>query len=74
MADTYDIRVAPAAMRQLKKLSRQLQEKVIKCLDGLSTNPRPNGVEKLSQDPRFWRVRVGDYRIVYWIETTRKSS
>lgn len=72
MADTYDIRLAPAAARQLKKLTPQLREKVFKCLEGLSTNPRPNGVEKLSQDPRFWRVRAGDYRIVYWIDDESK--
>jgi mRNA interferase RelE/StbE len=72
MAVTYDIQIAPAAVRQLKKLTPQLREKVVKCLEGLSINPRPHGVEKLSQDPRFWRVRVGDYRIVYWIDDEAK--
>jgi mRNA interferase RelE/StbE len=44
-----------------------VREKVVKALVALSGNPRPHGVEKLSQDPRLWRVRCGEYRIIYWI-------
>jgi mRNA interferase RelE/StbE len=65
--DTYEVRVAPKAVRQLKKLPQTVREKVIDCLEGLSRNPRPHGVEKLSQDPRLWRVRCGEYRVIYWI-------
>jgi mRNA interferase RelE/StbE len=72
MATTYDIRVAPAAERQLKKLVPSLQVKILEKLETLSTNPRPSGVEKLSSDPRFWRIRVGDYRIIYWIDDNAK--
>ena len=72
MADTYDIRVAPAAQRQLKKLTPALQAKIVKCLEDLSANPRPKGVEKLSSDPRLWRVRAGDYRVIYTIDDGAK--
>jgi mRNA interferase RelE/StbE len=44
-----------------------VREKVVKALVALSGNPRPHGVEKLSRDPRLWRVRCGKYRIIYWI-------
>ena len=36
-------------------------------MDGLRTDPRPHGVEKLSGHPDFFRIRVGDFRIVYAI-------
>jgi mRNA interferase RelE/StbE len=66
--DTYDIQIAPAAERQLKKLERPVQKKVVECLESLSTHPRPKGVEKLSQHPKILRVRVCDYRIIYTID------
>jgi mRNA interferase RelE/StbE len=66
--ETFDIRIAPAAARQLKKLDRPVQKKVVECLESLATDPRPKGVEKLSQYPKLWRIRVGEYRIVYTID------
>jgi mRNA interferase RelE/StbE len=69
MADRkYEVRVAPAAVRQIKKLPRSVQQRLVRCFESLSEQPRPSGVEKLSQNPRFWRVRVGDYRVIYWID------
>jgi len=64
----YSVFVAPAFKREFKKLGQKVQRKIIKKLEGLAVDPRPAGVEKLSQDPRFWRVRVGDYRIIYAID------
>jgi mRNA interferase RelE/StbE len=53
---------------KLKKLDRPVQRKVVECLESLSTDPRPKGVEKLCQYPKFWRIRVGEYRIIYTID------
>ena len=39
--------------------------------ENLADDPRPKGVEKLQQNPRFWRVRTGDYRIVYNIDDAK---
>jgi mRNA interferase RelE/StbE len=68
----YEVRIAPAAVRQLKKLPQTMRERVVHAMEGLSNDPRPKGVEKLSQNPRLWRVRVGDYRLVYWIDDESK--
>src|ERR1700720_842400 len=64
----YNVLVAPAFKREFKKLSTKIQKKILKRLDEMTVNPRPRGVEKLSQDPRFWRTRIGDYRMVYAID------
>jgi mRNA interferase RelE/StbE len=63
------VRISPAADREIRKLDRLVQRRILKKLDGLMMDPRPNGVEKLtgSDVPRY-RVRVGDYRIVYRID------
>jgi mRNA interferase RelE/StbE len=68
MGKKYDVRIAPAAVRQIKKLPQSVQCRLLRCFEALSEHPRPPGVEKLSQDPRFWRVRVGEYRVIYWID------
>ncbi len=64
----YTVRIGPAAVRDIKKLDRKVQEKLIQCFDCMAFEPRPRGVEKLSQNPRFWRLRNGDYRVVYHVD------
>lgn len=72
MAD-YDVVVSPKAERQIKDLQQAEARKVLKALQKLQYEPRPRGAEKLSQCPCFWRVRVGDYRIIYAIEESEGS-
>jgi mRNA interferase RelE/StbE len=62
----YTIEIAPAAERQLKALSKSLQDRIVQQLLALQATPRPPGVKKLDSD--IYRVRVGDYRIIYQIQ------
>ncbi|MBK8446531.1 MAG: type II toxin-antitoxin system RelE/ParE family toxin [Micropruina sp.] len=62
---SYRIEVAPAAVRQLRKLDRQAQRRVQAAIELLATEPRPSGAKKLVGGDGEWRVRTGDYRIVY---------
>lgn len=64
----YTVRITPVAKRQIKGLERTVREQIIKCLEKLGTNPRPQGVIKLSGAESLYRVRVGDYRIIYEIQ------
>lgn len=54
-------------MRELRKLDRPTQGKILTAIEGLETNPRPPGVEKLSGHPDFFRIRVSDHRVIYAI-------
>ena len=65
----YSVRVAPAAARVIRKLDRPVQKRILQKLTELEREPRPNGVEKLSggEETRY-RVRVGDYRIIYRVD------
>lgn len=63
----YSIEIAPVAERQIRKLEPAIRKRLFKKLETLALNPRPVGVEKLSGS-EFYRVRVGDYRIIYDIE------
>jgi mRNA interferase RelE/StbE len=64
----YSVFAAPAFKRDLGKLDRQIQKRVFDALTNLADNPRPRGVEKLKENPKFYRIPVGDYRIVYSID------
>lgn len=49
-------------------LPKKVQGRVAAIIDGLANQPRPQGVEKLSGHDHAYRIRVGDYRIVYTIQ------
>ena len=59
--------VAAAAARQLRKLDRSAQRRVQAAIELLADEPRPSGAKKLVGGNGEWRVRTGDYRIVYEI-------
>lgn len=66
---SYTIRLESRAERQLKGLPDDVLRRVDTKLHALSVNPRPRGVKKLQgREGEGWRVRVGDYRILYTID------
>lgn len=68
MAGPYRIEFTPSAARSLRKLDRSLQDRLIPRIDSLASNPRPPGAEKLAGREDRYRIRAGDYRIIYSIE------
>jgi mRNA interferase RelE/StbE len=64
---TYQVEVAPAALRQLRKLDPLGRRRVQAAIELLAAQPRPSGAKKLQGGEGEWRVRTGDYRIVYEI-------
>ena len=62
---TYRIEIAPAAVRQLRTLDPTARRRVQAAIELLADQPRPSGATKLVGGDREWRVRTGDYRIVY---------
>jgi mRNA interferase RelE/StbE len=63
----YSIEVTPRALRALKKLTGDVRQRVSETIDALAYEPRPPGVRKLSATDAVYRVRTGDYRILYQI-------
>jgi len=59
--------VAPPAEQQLLALAKPLRKLLVKRLHALRTSPRPPGVTKLDGLDHLYRIREGDYRIVYAI-------
>lgn len=64
---SYRIEVAPAALRQLRKLDHGAKRRVQAAIELLAHEPRPSAAKKLVGGDGAWRVRTGDYRVVYEI-------
>jgi mRNA interferase RelE/StbE len=63
----FEIRLAPAAARDLARLDRPMQRRVATAIDRLAREPRPAGSTKLRGSDDIWRVRVGKYRVLYQV-------
>ena len=64
---TYSVELAPAAARQLRKLDLSARRQVEGAIELLSDEPRPSGAKRLVGGAGEWRVRTGDYLVVYEI-------
>jgi mRNA interferase RelE/StbE len=67
----YTIEFASSALRDFKALERAVQRRVTSRIDALAANPFPLGAKKLQGEPDVFRIRAGDYRIVYRIDGKR---
>ncbi len=67
----YTVLISPAAGRDLKRIRGPARQRIADAIDGLASDPRPSGYAKLAGADELYRVRVGDYRIVYGIEDNR---
>ena len=64
----YRVEIKPAARRDLDRIAPPNRPRIAAAVDALALNPRPAGVKKLHEaDGDRWRIRVGDYRVVYRI-------
>jgi len=64
---SYTIRMESRVRKTLDRLPADLYGRIMRKLEALQENPRPFGVEKLAGPEDLYRVRVGDWRIVYAI-------
>jgi mRNA interferase RelE/StbE len=69
----YQIRLTNSAQKDLDKLHGNLWERLRTAIQGLGEEPRPHGYTKLRTDSNLFRVRVGDYRILYEISDSNQS-
>lgn len=63
----YKITIKKSAAKELQEIPKKNLKKIVKRIQSLSENPRPTGSQKLSAQEKY-RVRQGDYRIVYSID------
>lgn len=69
----YQVSFKASADKALDELPRPIQSRLIKKAVALGANPRPPGAIKLSGLAGLWRIRVGDYRMVYHIDDQHQT-
>ena len=66
----YSVEILRSAQKQLRKIDRQDQSRIIDAITSLAENPHPAGSKKLSGRPA-WRIRIGSYRVIYDIDDNK---
>lgn len=61
----YEVKFTKGARKMFRKLSQELQDRIQTKIDDLAIEPRPNKVKKLQGVENSYRIRVGDYRVIY---------
>ena len=66
---SYNVAFKPSVHKDFRRLPKSVVARAMKRIETLSAEPFPHGVEKLEGAERLYRIRVGDYRIVYEADT-----
>lgn len=67
MAD-YRVAIKPSARKELEALDDATFQRLAKKIVLLESNPRPSGCKKLKGHQDIWRIRIGDYRVLYTVD------
>jgi mRNA interferase RelE/StbE len=66
---SYNVDFKPSVHKDFRRLPKSAVERLMKRAEKLKDEPFPHGAEKLEGAERLYRVRVGDYRIIYKVDT-----
>jgi mRNA interferase RelE/StbE len=68
----YLVTFARSARKELESLSNPLVQRIFTKIEALGDGPRPSGCKKLRGSEDLWRIRIGDYRVIYSIDDGEK--
>ena len=68
----YNITFARSARRELEELEAPLIQRILPRVEALAKEPRPRGCRKLRGESNLWRIRIGEYRVVYAVYDERQ--
>jgi mRNA interferase RelE/StbE len=69
----YEVYLESSAQNDLKRLSASIFHRIIPKVKSLAETPRPPGCHKIAGSKNDWRIRIGDYRIIYEIDEKAKA-
>ena len=72
MAD-YSVIFARSARKEIENLPLSIGRRIIEQIEALMINPRPPRSAKLQGNRKLWRIRVGDYRVIYGVDDSRRT-
>jgi mRNA interferase RelE/StbE len=69
----YEVYLERSAENDLKRLPTSIFHRIIPKIKALAERPRPSGCRKIAGSKNDWRIRIGDYRIIYEIDEKAKA-
>ena len=63
----YRIELSPRAQRDFRALDGYIRRRIARRIDSLSENPYPQGIKKIEGEDELYRLRIGDYRVLYQV-------
>ena len=70
---SYAVSIRRSAQKELERIPAPSYEKIEERMLALGTNPRPTGCKMLKGAEKSWRIRIGNYRLVYEIDDTARA-
>lgn len=67
---SYQIRWKPSAEKDLRKLPRPVIQRIVTAVSDLASDPQPPGSRKLVGSAHTFRIRIGDYRVIYDVQNS----
>lgn len=64
----YSVVFARSARKEIERLPASVAKRIIERIESLTSVPRPPGSLKLKGNRNLWRIRIGDYRVIYSID------
>jgi mRNA interferase RelE/StbE len=65
----FTIKFTRSARKELEAFDINLVERIFTQIERLSLEPRPRGTKKIKGERGLWRIRIGNYRVIYHIDT-----
>ncbi|HKI00745.1 MAG TPA: type II toxin-antitoxin system RelE/ParE family toxin [Thermoanaerobaculia bacterium] len=66
---SFRVDLKPAAQKDFRKIPQKILSRILEAIDDLEQDPFPTHSRKLANSDRLYRLRVGDYRVIYEVET-----
>ena len=63
----YSVELRPSALKALRHIAPSNRARISKAIEALAENSYPAGSKKLADEDGFWRIRAGDYRVIYTV-------
>ncbi|ETX03697.1 type II toxin-antitoxin system RelE family toxin [Candidatus Entotheonella palauensis] len=71
--DEYEVRFVRSAHRELESLPMVVLQRIFPQIEHLAQEPRPRGCRKLQGEENTWRIRIGDYRVIYTVDDKERQ-
>ena len=69
MSRGFTVAIRGGALKQLTAIPKTVQQRLEIKIDQLAANAYPQGCKKLTGETDLWRIRVGDYRVIYLVDS-----